>query len=165
MPREGQQSPRPARTQYQPSPPRRGPQKGHRQCLIIAGQGGPSNVEALGGEVKLKLRNEFQHAVPRAAIRRGRPAQPQDVGAHPASHSRREPGQQLDAYPRAEVARITVRRVVVRSEEHTSELQSPCNLVCRLLLEKKKMTRPRTNSRCTIVALASWRTYATYMVP
>src|SRR5256885_10687345 len=35
-----------------------------------------------------------------------------------------------------------------RSEEHTSELQSPCNLVCRLLLEKKKpphdATQPRT---------------------
>src|SRR2546426_11023067 len=29
-------------------------------------------------------------------------------------------------------------RTRVRSEEHTSELQSPCNLVCRLLLEKKK---------------------------
>src|SRR5256885_2709510 len=29
-----------------------------------------------------------------------------------------------------------------RSEEHTSELQSPCNLVCRLLLEKKK--KPKT---------------------
>src|SRR2546426_8137393 len=28
-----------------------------------------------------------------------------------------------------------------RSEEHTSELQSPCNLVCRLLLEKKKITK------------------------
>src|SRR5256885_9540581 len=28
-----------------------------------------------------------------------------------------------------------------RSEEHTSELQSPCNLVCRLLLEKKKKER------------------------
>src|SRR2546426_6703820 len=28
--------------------------------------------------------------------------------------------------------------VPLRSEEHTSELQSPCNLVCRLLLEKKK---------------------------
>src|ERR1022692_4047772 len=28
-----------------------------------------------------------------------------------------------------------------RSEEHTSELQSPCNLVCRLLLEKKKTQR------------------------
>src|SRR5256885_11150076 len=29
-----------------------------------------------------------------------------------------------------------------RSGEHTSELQSPCNLVCRLLLEKKKRTEP-----------------------
>src|SRR5256885_9343537 len=29
---------------------------------------------------------------------------------------------------------------LLRSEEHTSELQSPCNLVCRLLLEKKKDT-------------------------
>src|SRR3989454_5716049 len=29
--------------------------------------------------------------------------------------------------------------VLKRSEEHTSELQSPCNLVCRLLLEKKKI--------------------------
>src|SRR5256885_9658967 len=29
-----------------------------------------------------------------------------------------------------------------RSEEHTSELQSPCNLVCRLLLEKKNMQSP-----------------------
>src|SRR5256885_6230154 len=33
----------------------------------------------------------------------------------------------------------------VRSEEHTSELQSPCNLVCRLLLEKKNTARiPRS---------------------
>src|SRR5688500_20125067 len=39
------------------------------------------------------------------------------------------------------VGLAAVRRGVVRggrSEEHTSELQSPCNLVCRLLLEKKK---------------------------
>src|SRR5205807_9662112 len=40
------------------------------------------------------------------------------------------------------------RSTPTRSEEHTSELQSPCNLVCRLLLEKKKNkshipTRPR----------------------
>src|SRR5256885_13146110 len=33
---------------------------------------------------------------------------------------------------------IAVDRRDERSEEHTSELQSPCNLVCRLLLEKKK---------------------------
>src|SRR5256885_6178520 len=34
----------------------------------------------------------------------------------------------------------------LRSEEHTSELQSPCNLVCRLLLEKKN-NRARSSSR------------------
>src|SRR5256885_11680770 len=41
-----------------------------------------------------------------------------------------------------QVGRSTTRAVVVsiRSEEHTSELQSPCNLVCRLLLEKKNRT-------------------------
>src|SRR5256885_7293676 len=38
------------------------------------------------------------------------------------------------------------RRLVHRSEEHTSELQSPCNLVCRLLLEKKKNTTYSTQS-------------------
>src|SRR5256885_3962374 len=35
-----------------------------------------------------------------------------------------------------------------RSEEHTSELQSPCNLVCRLLLEKKKRTRSTCRGSC-----------------
>src|SRR6201993_5655460 len=34
------------------------------------------------------------------------------------------------------------RRLSKRSEEHTSELQSPCSLVCRLLLEKKKTYNP-----------------------
>src|SRR5256885_4071026 len=35
-----------------------------------------------------------------------------------------------------------------RSEEHTSELQSPCNLVCRLLLEKKKRHNEQTQLTC-----------------
>src|SRR2546426_3704440 len=35
----------------------------------------------------------------------------------------------------------TAAPAVFRSEEHTSELQSPCNLVCRLLLEKKKKNK------------------------
>src|SRR5256885_10299665 len=38
-----------------------------------------------------------------------------------------------------------------RSEEHTSELQSPCNLVCRLLLEKKK------KSTTAIAAATLWK--------
>src|SRR5256885_10043812 len=37
----------------------------------------------------------------------------------------------------------------VRSEEHTSELQSPCNLVCRLLLEKKKKNTDSTTHAFT----------------
>src|SRR5256885_9488158 len=40
---------------------------------------------------------------------------------------------------RGELARVGLGR----SEEHTSELQSPCNLVCRLLLEKKKIPTNR----------------------
>src|SRR5256885_3838928 len=47
----------------------------------------------------------------------------------------------------------------VRSEEHTSELQSPCNLVCRLLLEKKKEddigTLPLPKATLNYVALTT----------
>src|SRR2546426_4292764 len=42
-----------------------------------------------------------------------------------------------------------------RSEEHTSELQSPCNLVCRLLLEKKKKAvRSAANGRLLVSSMA-----------
>src|SRR2546426_4286401 len=44
-------------------------------------------------------------------------------------------------------AESTSGRAAIRSEEHTSELQSPCNIVCRLLLEKKKERSPRKGSR------------------
>src|SRR5256885_9950299 len=40
-------------------------------------------------------------------------------------------------------------RRAARSEEHTSELQSPCNLVCRLLLEKKKQNQLLNKRRCS----------------
>src|SRR5258708_16841164 len=42
---------------------------------------------------------------------------------------------------------------VTRSEEHTSELQSPDHLVCRLLLEKKKRSDHKTNQN-----IIAWRT-------
>src|SRR2546427_4071897 len=45
----------------------------------------------------------------------------------------------------ARALRLIARRTW-RSEEHTSELQSQSNLVCRLLLEKKKNTNPHTTS-------------------
>src|SRR2546426_6831166 len=43
----------------------------------------------------------------------------------------------------ADDIREALAQPLVRSEEHTSELQSPCNLVCRLLLEKKKKKNAR----------------------
>src|SRR5205807_10508143 len=47
----------------------------------------------------------------------------------------------------AEALRPATCRQPQRSEEHTSELQSPCNLVCRLLLEKKKKKTKRKNGK------------------
>src|SRR5256885_5660053 len=52
--------------------------------------------------------------------------------------------------PAASVAALDV-----RSEEHTSELQSPCNLVCRLLLEKKKKKLDRALPIVVIINVAS----------
>src|SRR2546430_13652586 len=85
----------------------------------------------------------------------------------------RRPPRQLVARRELELAQH-VRHVAldglhgeVRSEEHTSELQSQCNLVCRLLLEKKKLkTRrscaisktsvPRRASRATSTSLSAF---------
>src|SRR5256885_7678401 len=53
----------------------------------------------------------------------------------PAQHGARVAREDEDAREHGPDAR----RRADRSEEHTSELQSPCNLVCRLLLEKKNM--------------------------
>src|SRR2546426_7504794 len=60
---------------------------------------------------------------------------------------------QADKSPSTTTVAVAIRVIITpldagseetRSEEHTSELQSPCNLVCRLLLEKKKKTQGRT---------------------
>src|SRR2546428_9885282 len=55
------------------------------------------------------------------------------------------------ARPTSDLARYRRRR---RSEEHTSELQSRSDLVCRLLLEKKKNTRPVTHTLDVVVSRA-----------
>src|SRR3989454_6037061 len=53
------------------------------------------------------------------------------------------------------LARRTVLGGVLRSEEHTSELQSPCNLVCRLLLEKKNKSISPCDARSSVPASAT----------
>src|SRR2546430_8072346 len=71
-------------------------------------------------------------SAPPGAARRGGGAVHPGCGAQPGLLARsREDARGVPAVPG-------------RSEEHTSELQSQSNLVCRLLLEKKKKTRPAT---------------------
>src|SRR5256885_9843571 len=48
-----------------------------------------------------------------------------------------------ESFAREEIIPVKCNVHPWRSEEHTSELQSPCNLVCRLLLEKKKKNKQR----------------------
>src|SRR5256885_5018191 len=65
------------------------------------------------------------------------------------------PGQQPDQAHRGRGDRQAdaddARRADHRSEEHTSELQSPCNLVCRLLLEKKKNQLPYSSENTELI--------------
>src|SRR5256885_6773861 len=55
-----------------------------------------------------------------------------------------KPGDVVVALGAGDIGQIGRALFERRSEEHTSELQSPCNLVCRLLLEKKKTNMRRT---------------------
>src|SRR5437763_7190468 len=65
--------------------------------------------------------------------------EPVHLARHEALHLPLEVRERLLARQRAErLEPHAERRAVARSEEHTSELQSPMYLVCRLLLEKKK---------------------------
>src|SRR2546426_1693324 len=57
-------------------------------------------------------------------------------GAPVDYHCRSDFGYAFNRFAKTELESLD--RKTTRSEEHTSELQSPCNLVCRLLLEKKK---------------------------
>src|SRR2546426_8353488 len=73
--------------------------------------------------------------ISRAARRSGSPARPRPARSHCVAENAR------GGTPAACRAAGTGR--AGRSEEHTSELQSPCNLVCRLLLEKKKKIKKK----------------------
>src|SRR5690349_22150599 len=69
---------------------------------------------------------------------------------HPVPPARdRAADDQLVVPHPVEVTRVEQRHAALRSEEHTSELQSRRDLVCRLLLEKKKKTPPETHSQTT----------------
>src|SRR6266487_5712757 len=97
-----------------------------------------SGVIGLSGQAPLPGQR-LERAAERERRRRqhNRPAAEQPAGEQPAHPQRGDP-------QRRRSGRLLAGR---RSEEHTSELQSPVHLVCRLLLEKKK--DPTTWLNCT----------------
>src|SRR2546426_5888133 len=68
-----------------------------------------------------------------------------DIPVVPLQQRAKIPHPAFEILPR--VHGISHAKPLCRSEEHTSELQSPCNLVCRLLLEKKNTRSTTTGSR------------------
>src|SRR5256885_7120324 len=78
-----------------------------------------------------------------------------------ALHGRIETRRQQGAIARRNLQIIDTRQNRLRSEEHTSELQSPCNLVCRLLLEKKKnQVKLSKQSPSSLPSLTATHSYA-----
>src|SRR5256885_8491195 len=92
----------------------------------------------------------FRSVLPRlVAIRRRRAS---SARSRRGSHTRRTCPRTVTGPTRATTRCGTTRPLTTRrrSEEHTSELQSPCNLVCRLLLEKKNKPLQRLLSRLAL---------------
>src|SRR2546430_13615476 len=71
---------------------------------------------------------------------------PDERGAPPARRSLRRRGARGAGVLQQEARRASAHDITSRSEEHTSELQSQSNLVCRLLLEKKNYDSTLRNS-------------------
>src|SRR2546426_9200914 len=117
-------------------------------CVLCA-LAGPRPATILGFRRSPRPRGGSERRSPRGARRRERPSGrlvgSKNAGRIPRSHIRcRSRGRSRRIPPARDLgggfrwSRGSSVRSRGRSEEHTSELQSPCNLVCRLLLEKKK---------------------------
>src|SRR5256885_11548122 len=70
-----------------------------------------------------------------------------NIAVGPALFSDKYPSGPHPAFLQCQTFMVAFLLANKRSEEHTSELQSPCNLVCRLLLEKKKKSLQACTSR------------------
>src|SRR5690606_40227470 len=108
-------------------------------------RGAPAAV--VNGTASAYLRPLSLHdALPISSGTKQRMQQAPAIGGQPAS---RRSGRTLCRVPLFTPQRRWTRTAITRfrSEEHTSELQSRENLVCRLLLEKKKYDRDRTRTR------------------
>src|ERR1039457_7482794 len=86
-----------------------------------------------------------------------------EARAHGTEVNMRSRGFSCHRMAEGEVGDVLVHQVLQRSEEHTSELQSPCHLVCRLLLDRLKATTMRSLSPAPTfrIFLALSRTFRT----
>src|SRR5690242_21131805 len=96
----------------------------------------PETLNAITGEMGDRIAEELEAAVGREDVRAVVLAGAGDAFSSGADISGVDAHEALDEKALDRANRII--RAIVRSEEHTSELQSHVNLVCRLLLEKKK---------------------------
>src|SRR5258706_7136161 len=84
---------------------------------------------------------------PYTTLFRSAPRLPYHRGDHVVAGVVSPAGAPAGELPHAAPVSLCARELRQRSEEHTSELQSLTNLVCRLLLEKKKTTTPTDHVR------------------
>src|SRR2546427_6607375 len=103
---------------------------------------------ATGMGLNMQARRSIQLMVPSTGADGKRCVRRRPVAVHVAARNRAHPARTAgaggaDPHARAAAARGRAPPFAARSEEHTSELQSQSNLVCRLLLEKKKKSNER----------------------
>src|SRR2546426_6518512 len=109
-------------------------------------RGDPTNIPALLGlERTLFVLNRMPELLPLVQTARARqPDSPALRSLELRVYAALNQPDSLEAIARRWAASAPQSEAPYRSEEHTSELQSPCNLVCRPLLEKKKRGPRRT---------------------
>src|SRR2546426_8564291 len=103
----------------------------HHHCLLFFffNDTATTEIYTLSLHDALPISNEQERSV--RSVGADRDEGSDGVGGESGGGEKKPPGQQRDRQDPPGT----------RSEEHTSELQSPCNLVCRLLLEKKNVVQ------------------------
>src|SRR2546427_4565948 len=104
--------------------------------------------------------------IAKVRVTEGQKIQPGDLLVEMDSPEVRAKLAQAEAARDAAQAQADKAQAGARSEEHTSELQSQSNLVCRLLLEKKKKSRPSMKCASAFERPSpSWRAYVQPSMP
>jgi len=117
-PRQREHSPRPGGPEDEPSagPSRGRTQQRDGQCVIIAAQRFPGNGKTGGRDLKPKLRNEFQRAVPRTPVGGGVATEATQIARDARADAVGQQWEQRRPHPRAQVPRVGVGGIFVGAE-------------------------------------------------